>query len=176
MTSPQISGWAYRIHGNLEDSTVSVGMIVSWLENNLYRINIGLPVTTEYTMSGDNIVPDMTQAISGIYEEMYYCEYMKRKARLFLGASAYDWVEMEGNEQGRIRKVSRNDQAKTWRTLSQDCEKRVQELIAWYEDTYSQYAMADQVLYNDRYSVSECGLQRFVPPDELITPYNSIWC
>jgi hypothetical protein len=176
MTSTELSGWAYRIQGNLEDSTVSVGMIISWLQNNLYKINISLPVPVEYSISGDSIAPDMTSAISGIYEEMYYCDYMKKKCRMSLGAASYDWVEVDGADQGRIRRVSKNEQAKTWRTLYQDCEKRIDELIKWYEDTYSEYPMADQILYNERCSVSEGGLQVFVPPYQLISPYNSVWC
>lgn len=177
MTAAETSGWAYRIHGGLEDSSISPGMIASWLQNNLYKLNISLPLVTGYELvSGNTIIPDMPQVISGIYEEMYYCDYMQRKARISVGAAAYDWVEMEGQDQGRIRRVSKNEQAKSWRALYQDCQKRVEDLINWYEETYSEYPMADQVLYNDRDSVSEYGLQPFCPPDYLISSRNSVWC
>jgi hypothetical protein len=176
MTSAQVSGWAYRIHGNLEDATVSVGMIVSWMQNNLFKINTSLPVTEDFVLSGDSIVPEMSQAVSGIYEEMYYYDYMARKARLCLGAAAYDWVEFNGEDQGTVRRVSKNEQAKTWRLLAQDAEKKIKELVIWYEDTYLEYPMADQVLYNDRFSNSEAGLQCFIPPDYLYSTNNTVWC
>lgn len=176
MTSAAISGWAYRIQGSLEDPSISVGMVASWIQNNLFKINTSLPITEEFVLSGDGIYPEMSQSISGIYEEMYYYDYMTRKARLSVGAAAYDWVEFNGDDQGSVRRVSKNEQAKTWRLLAQDADKKIKELIVWYEDTYLEYPMADQVLYNDRLSNSESGLQCYIPPEYLISSNNTVWC
>lgn len=165
-----LSGWAGRILENLSETGISTGRVVLWMETNLYRLN--MPFGTSYAISGEYIEPEFTQNISGVYEEMYYCEYLNKKANSFLGAAGYDWVEIEGEEQGRYKKVSRNDTAKTYLALAKDCRERLSALITWYiqNDTPLE---ADQVLFNERIGGSEYGL--LFPPNDCFNGSNTIW-
>lgn len=164
-----LSGWAGRILENLNETGISTGRVVVWMESNLYKLNI--PFGTNYVVSGEYIESGFSQAISGIYEEMYYCDYYNKKANSFLGAAGYDWVEIQGEEQGSYRKVSRNDTAKTYLTLAKDCQERMSSLIAWYINAISPIE-ASQVLYNNRVGASEYGL--LFPPSECYGN-NTVW-
>lgn len=171
MTSfSDLSGWAGRILENLSDTGTPTGRVVTWMTSNLYKLNIVLD--TGYSVSGEYIVPEFTTNVSGMYEEMYYCDYWNKKANEMLGAASYDWVEMEGADQGRIRKVSRNDTAKTYMSLAKDCRERLTSLISWYMG--NQYPITpDQVLFNDRIGGAEWGL--LFPPSCDYSSHNTIW-
>ena len=177
MTSlSDLSGWAGRIIENMPSGATTVGRIASWLQNNIYRVNTTLVQFPEdsFYWSGDYLVPDMNMNISGIYEEMYYCDYMRKQAMNLVGAAAYDWSEIQGEDQGTIRRVSKNEQAKTYRTLCKDCEENIASLINWYNTTYSTGELACQVLYSERLSGSNTGLLPLLPPSYLYS-YNTIW-
>jgi hypothetical protein len=113
----------------------------------------------------------MTQNVSGIYTEMYYCYYYNKQANKNLGASAYDWTEIQGDEQGTIRKVSKNEIAKTFRSLSKDCRENLDKLTDWYAENESP-VIPTQVLYGDRFGGSNFDL---LPPPDCISSCNFIW-
>ena len=139
---PQLSGWAYDILTSVGETGMATGQVVTWLKNNLGKLNIALE--SAYYVSGDTgsgcLRPNLGQAESGIYTEMYLCHYFTRKASENLGAMAYDsWVEIEGDNQGRIRRTSRNEIAKSYMSLAKECKSNPNELIKWYKDHSSGY-------------------------------------
>lgn len=175
MTTPaQLYDWAERILDGLDETGIPASRTVTWFQNNLHKLNLTL-ASGFYTESG-SIYPDMSLNISGIYEEMYYCDYYNKKANANLGANAYDWTEMRGEDQGTIRRVSKNEVAKTYRTMSKDCQERLAELVKWYNLQDTSISYANQILYNDRGTVADFGLIDFhAPPTHYYSNNNSIW-
>lgn len=168
LCSGEQSAWAVQILESLDDTTTPTGSVVSWLKSNLGQLN--LRINSGYYVSGDCIVPDMDQNISGLYTEMYYCYYFSKQANKNLGASAYDWTEIVGEEQGSIRKVSKNEVAKTYRLLAKDCQENLQKLTDWYNG--QQATFASQVIFGDRFGGSNFDL---LPPKHCYSDNNFIW-
>lgn len=156
-TLSDLSGWAGQILDSLNETGIATGSTVLWLTSNLGKLNSY--IGSGFYYSGEAIYPDMDASVSGIYTEMYYCYYLDRQANKFLGAAGYDWTSIDGSEQGSIRKVSRNEQAKTYRMLANDCQARMKELI----DFYKSYASSPvyQILYSDRWGGADYGLIDF---------------
>lgn len=171
----EITGWASRIWQGLNDSTLTTGGIANWLTNNLYLLNISLNV--DFSVSGSGcVVPDMTTNISGLYEEMYYCDYLRKKSTSLLGGLTFkDVVEFEGAEQGRVRYVSLNERSKVLRTAATDCKTNLVELINWYNDNFGGQTYAYQVLYNLRDDPAGYGLKPYCPPDYYYSSCNTVW-
>lgn len=161
--------WAAQILESLDDTTTPTGMVTSWLRNNLGSLN--LRINGEYSLSGDCIVPDFSTNVSGIYTEMYYCAYFAKQANKFLGGAAYDWTEIRGDEQGSIRRVSKNEVAKTFRLLSKDCQENLTKLTEWFNGLNS--SLPTQVLYGSRYGGANFDL--IPPPSDYYTESNFVW-
>lgn len=160
--------WAGQLLDSLGDTTTSTGYVVSWLQNNLGRLNLSL--STEFSLSGTCIIPDMTTSVSGIYSEMFYCSYFVREANKNLGAAQYSWVEIVGEDQGSIKRANKVESSKVFRTLSQDCKARLDELIKWFNG--QQATLCSQILYGERFGGSNFDL---LPPPELCSEYNCVW-
>ena len=172
MTSPsQLSGWAGRILETLDETGISTGRVVSWFQNNLYRINSSL--STEFYVDSGAIEPDMTMNQSGIYEQMYICDYYSKKANSALGAFAYDWTEIRGEDQGSIRRVSRNEVAKTYQSMAKECKADLNNLILWYEE--AQAIVLGQILLNDRGQIGDGGLMAYHQPPTNYYDNSTIW-
>lgn len=170
----ELSGWGGRILESLGDTTSSTGSVVSWLRNNLFRLNIALE--EDFSNSGECVVPEMSMPISGIYEEMYYCDYLRKKSTSLLGGVTFqDVVEIRGEEQGTIRFSSFSERAKTLRTAAQDCNTSLKNLIDWYLSFYSRSAYALQILYNLRDDPAGYGLQYYCPPPDYYSRYNTVF-
>jgi hypothetical protein len=169
LCSGELTSWASLILDSLDDTVTPTGSVVVWLKSNLGYLNLRLG--EEFVLSGDCIVPDMSQNVSGIYTEMYYCYYYNKQANKNLGSSAYDWTEIMGQEQGSVRKVSKNEVAKTYRTLAKDCRERLDELTKWYSEGKSPVSPT-QILYGDRFGGANFDL---LPPPSCISACNFIW-
>lgn len=161
--------WAGLILESLDDTVTPTGSVSTWLKSNLGYLNLRLG--EQFTISGDCVVPEMSQNVSGIYTEMFYCYYYNKQANKNLGASAYDWTEIVGEDQGAIRKVSKNEVAKTYRSLSNDCKVRLDQLTKWYTEAKDPI-IPTQILYGDRFGGANFDL---LPPPASISSCNFIW-
>ena len=172
MASPsQLSGWAGRILESLDETGISTGRVVTWLQNNLYRVNNAL--STGFYTEGGYILPDMTMNESGIYEQMYVCDYYSKKANLALGAFAYDWTEIRGEDQGSIRRVSKNEVAKSYQAQAKECKVDLKELINWYQE--QDQTLVAQLLYSDRGQFADGGLMDYCQPPTHLYNNSTIW-
>lgn len=161
------SGWAGNIIANV-DTGLSTGSVVLWLQNSLYKLNLAIN-TNFYLDTGNYIAPDtMTAVQSGIYGEMYYCDYLAKKSSQAVAYNDYDWSEIEGEKQGRIRRTSKNEHSKNLRLQADKCREDIKAIIDGYFNNYSNGILVGQVLYNDRGNVSESGLNWGTPPSEVI--------
>lgn len=165
-----LSGWIIRVHENLDETGISTSRGVSWFQNNLYKINIALE-TGFYTETGW-IYPSMTQNESGLYEQMYICDYYNKKGNSALGAFAYDWTRIEGDKQGGISRVSKNEVAKTFLQYAKDCKSQLNELIRWIEE--EDLILVGQVLLRDRDDIAQGDLMAYSPPSHLYSN-STVW-
>lgn len=172
MASPsELSGWAGRLLESLDETVISTGRVVSWFQNNLYHINSAL--STGFYLNDGSILPEMTTNESGIYEQMYICDYYTKKGNAALGAFAYDWTEIKGEDQGTIRRVSKNEVAKTYQQYSKDCKTDLKQLIKWYEERTQ--VLLGQVLYRDRGQMADEGLMDYSLPPTHMYSHSTIW-
>ncbi|HEY1054641.1 MAG TPA: hypothetical protein VGE24_05880 [Emticicia sp.] len=145
---PELSGWAGRILDTLpETGYATTGSIVTFLQYNLYRLNAA--ISTDFNLSGECIVPDMSQQISGIYTAMYYCTYLQKRAAANLGSAAYAWQEVENHDQGRIRRPSATSIAQEYRLQAAECKTELQSLIDEYNNGQFGGALG-MVIYDQR--------------------------
>lgn len=128
---PEISGWAGRILDSLpETGNASVGSIATYLQYNLYQLNYR--TNSDFALSGECVYPDMTPMLSGIYESIYRCEYYAKAAARNLGVAGYEFVEIEGHDQGRFRTVAKTTIAQGYQAQYKECKLSLAELIEWY--------------------------------------------
>lgn len=177
MTCPSdISGWAGNILDSLGETSITTGSVYLWLTNSLGSLNDKLNTNFYINDSGcieSGLGSGMNSAHSGIYTEMYFCYYLSRQATKRLGAAEYDWTEIDGDEEGSVRRVSKNEQAKTYRLLAKDCNENLNSLVAWYKRKEFE---PKQVLYNDRTSMADGNLiYNSSPPESYYSPHNFIW-
>lgn len=130
-SSTDLSGWAGEIIDSMALSGVTTGSVVSWLENNVGTLNLYLQTTGYYLYSGD-ILPEMTINAMAIYTQMYECYYLSKEARYAAQLGYNDWVEINGEDQGSIRKVSKSELSKNLSSLAKDCNARLNDLLDWY--------------------------------------------
>ena len=128
ITLAQQSSWASGISASLDDTITSNGSVVGWLQTNLGLLNAYLH--TEFVVNADEeIETHMLPAHSGLYNEMYYCHWLKKKSRSLLNNADYDWIEMRGEKQGSVKIVSKNERAKTINSMSKDCDINLKAII-----------------------------------------------
>jgi hypothetical protein len=133
--SSNLSGWAGELIDLYGLSGVTTGSVVVWLETNVGSLNLALH--SEYaTVSGSGIV-DITGGLMGdmemdIYSQMYECYIYKKKSVQAAQLGFNDWIQLDGDQQGGIRKVSKTELAKELRNASRDCNKDLDKQILWY--------------------------------------------
>lgn len=169
LCSGEQTQWAGLILESLDDTITPTGSVVVWLKSNLGQLNLRL--SEEFYLSGDCIEPEMSQSVSGIYTEMYFCAYYNKMANKNLGSASYDWTEIVGDEQGSIRKVSKNEIAKSFRGLAKDCRENLDKLTEWYGENKDPI-VPTQILYGSRFGGSNFDL---LPPPDCISACNPIW-
>lgn len=140
-SSFDLSGWAGQIIDEMGISgTTTTGSVVSWLENNVGSLNLVLHedfvlVSGQIFDPPENI--EMNQMAANIYTQMYECSSLSKSAHQAAYLGITDWVELEGADQGKIRKVSKTEAAKELRAASKDCKETLAQLIKNYRGQVS---------------------------------------
>jgi hypothetical protein len=145
----QQSDWANELLESLEDSVTSNSFVTNWLKSNLGLLNTYLSSDFQISESG-HITPEFNAIQSGIYNELFICAWLRKKARITLGAMEYDWIEMEGEDQGRIKRVPHTQKAAAYQSMSKDCDIRLKDIIKTYKG--GDFAAPRQITFNDRRS------------------------
>lgn len=174
MTSPsQLSAWADRILDSLDETGISSASVVTWMQNNLYQLNLALS-TGFITNSSGYIDPGLNQSESGIYEQMYFCHYFGKKGNSTLGAFALDWTEIRSEEGDVIRRVSKNEVSKNYFGQQKECKIQLKELIEWYQS--ENLVMAGQILLGDRGNIADGDqMTHHQPPTDIYTSHSTVW-
>lgn len=151
MASCNLVAWSERILENIGTGISTTGSIVNWLQDHPFLLNAAFG--TSYFLSGQCIEPTLTSNHSGVYEEMWYCSLYKKLAIQNLGVNQLtvkDLSEVEVEGQGRMRFVSRNENAKTLRLQANDCEANLKKLIDDLNENAGGGMYAGQILFSDR--------------------------
>lgn len=128
---PNFSGLsAYTIDQLDATGILSTGQVVSWYKTNIGTLNSIF--LTSYVPSGEFTSPPLDYASSGFYSKLYMCQYYDKMARQNLGAAAYDWSEIREGD-SVTRRVSKNEQAKTYLSLSKECKQEVKDWATQYK-------------------------------------------
>lgn len=116
----------------LETTDTSIPRIVSWLCANIGTVNDYLG--TSYTISGNDAIPELTEDVSAIFAVIYLDRYYARQVQLFSGASGYDssWTEWSEGDSS-IRRVSKNEIAKTMMQLKKENSLYLKDLISGWK-------------------------------------------
>ena len=175
MGSYDLEEWSERIYLNLPDTGMTTsGQVLTWLRYNPKYLNAAFDTT--YAFNGSGIEPTITPNHSGFYEELFYCDLYRRQAVKFVGADAFDLdlVESELTNQSRQRFVSRNERAKTYRSLANDCSARLDQLAEDLTSADSTSPLSAQILFGDRANMKYGG-DCYCPLQGSFTAHNTIW-
>jgi hypothetical protein len=133
-SSLNLSGWAGDIIQYLDLSGTTTGSVASWLRTNVGSLN--LVIRSEYETSGDNaIVPEMSGNVVYLYSKMYECNYLSQESRRASLLGYNDWIEIQGEDQGSIRKVSKSEISKNLLALSKLCKEELAVIIKEYNNS-----------------------------------------
>ncbi len=171
---PELSGWAGRILETLPSGSTTTGNIVSFFQYNLFRLNAA--IYTDFSLSGECIVPDLSLMQSGIYEQIYLCTYYQKQVIANLGSAGYAVVEAEGHDQGRVRFASRTTIAQGYRLEATACSESLQALIDFYNQGQFGNTIG-MVLYDNR-GPNSCplpALANCVPCWDYLGCHNSVF-
>lgn len=128
-----MSNWTglagYTIDQLGSPSGLLTGQVVDYFKYNVGQLNS--LIQSNYTPSGEFVSPELDFAGSGFYSQMYMCNYYSKQVLVNLGAAAYDWSEVKEGD-SFVRRVSKNEQAKTFRGLAADCQATLRDQAMQY--------------------------------------------
>ena len=151
ITLDEQNDWAGCLLESLGDEATSTGSVVGWLQSNLGLLNAY--IHTEFAVEDDEIVSEMLPAQSGLYNEMYYCYWLKKKSRSLLNNADYDWTEMRGEKQGSVKKVSKNERSKTIAAMAKECDINIKTIIKDLKG--GSFLVPKSLSFNERFSTPD---------------------
>lgn len=149
-----IGDFASGIYEDLgSPSGITPSYISGWLVNNVGLLNVA--INSDYTgISGEiystgctgELVTGLGQDEQAIYKCIYNINYYQRKLSESLNAAAYDtWVEIQ-DEGSRVKRVSKNDLAKSYTAQIKDSSMNCKDLVNMYR---MNHASPSQVVGDD---------------------------
>lgn len=124
---------ADEIYRDLESpSDTSISTISFWLEKHVGDLNVAL-ATSLVVESG---AIELTEEEKSIFKDIFTVYYYGLQVKKNLGASAYDWSELQEGD-SKVRRVSRNEVAKTYRGLKKDIEDALEKKVSRYRSNKS---------------------------------------
>lgn len=113
--------------GELDETTnTSTTKILNWFISNIGLLNDAL--STSHVINGTEASPELTDDEAVIFGLMYLHRYYQRLIQTNLNATQYDWSEITEAD-STIRRVSKNEIAKSYRLLANDTKDYLNKLI-----------------------------------------------
>ena len=113
----------------LESDDTSIPKIMMWLTSNVGLLNN--LIYTNYNVSKNDCTPHLGYDEAAIFAVIYLERYYGRQVQSHLLASAYDVSEVSEGD-SRIRKVSRNEVAKTYLQLKTQTKEYLNQIVLEY--------------------------------------------
>lgn len=120
----------YRELGEPEE--LSIPAISFWLTSNIGQLNTLLNIAIKLN-DQEEFFPELSSEEKDIFKQLYFVNYFTKLVKSNLGASAYDWSEMQEGD-SRIRRVSRNEIAKTYQQARNSIQSELKDLIFYYKN------------------------------------------
>lgn len=112
-------------------SDLSVSSISFWLRENIGLLNNDLAI--KLTIGADaQLSRNLTETEKAIYKLLYLDNYYSQKIRENLGASGTDAVVEISNFGTNVRKISKNEVAKSWLMLKKANKEQLDEQVRSY--------------------------------------------
>lgn len=123
---------ADEIYRELSEPTdTPVPTIAFWLRAHYGDLNL-LLAGTNFSLDIDGeITPELKELEKTIFKNSYILHYYDVQIRNNLGASGYDWSELAEGDSS-VRRVSKNEIAKTFRLLRNDLRDEIKAEIQRY--------------------------------------------
>jgi hypothetical protein len=128
MTILEIADEIYRELDSPDD--IHIPSIVFWIKSNIGYLNNLL--STSIVLQEEGFSPELTEEQKIIFKFLYQIKYLNKKIRDNLGATAYDWSEISEGD-SRVRRVSKNEIAKTYLTQRKDMEEVLDRVVFLYK-------------------------------------------
>lgn len=112
------------------DSSLSASYVQSWLVGNIGKLNNS--IGSNIQMVCDGFSPAPTDDQKDIFKWLFTCKYYANLAKNNLGAAMYDWSEVSEGD-STIRRVSKNEIAKTYNVMAKQCEESLKDAIKYYK-------------------------------------------
>jgi len=127
-----IDDYAEQVYGDYESpSDLNEATISAWLEANIGLLNLKLNICITIDTVNDVFVPDLTDQQWVVYKALYNIYYLNLLINRNLGASAYDWSSLTEAD-STVRRVSKNEIAKTYRGLMNDAKAELEKIVFQY--------------------------------------------
>jgi hypothetical protein len=130
---------ADEIHRELgSPSTLSIPAIAFWVRTNVGSMNNHLNTSYEIDSSSFEIVDSVDELISiyeiAILKSMYHIHYYDGLLRTVLATASTDSVIMLSSDGSTIKKINKNEQAKTYLTLRNQLTDELKTMVAAYKN------------------------------------------
>ena len=131
-----IADEVHRELGSLD--TLSIPAIAYWLRSNIGAMNNHINTSFEIHVDTFEIVDaggrQITPYETAILKDMYIIHHCDALLRSTLSSASTDAVVELSSDGSTIRKINKNDQAKTYLTLRTDLHKELMTMIANYKN------------------------------------------
>lgn len=131
-----IADEVYRELGSL--TTLSIPAIAYWLRSNIGAMNNHLNTSFEVHIETFEVVDagarQITPYETAILKDMYIIHHCDNLLRTVLSSASTDAVVELSSDGSTIRKINKNDQAKTYLTLRTDLNKELMTMITNYKN------------------------------------------
>lgn len=114
-----------------QPESTTLPSIVAWLQySSVSKLNV--LIGSCVSLKDGDVDPELTDVQASIIYQLYMVHYYDKQIQKNLGASAFDWSEVvEGDS--RVRRVSKNEIAKTYQQLSKSSKDILDDLIFYYK-------------------------------------------
>jgi hypothetical protein len=125
---------ANEIYNELDSpSDLSIPPITFWLQSNIGNLNNLLGTSYSLNTTTYEFNEDLNDNVKSIFKKIYYVHYYEKQIRKHLGAASVDTVLEVESDGARVKKLNKNDIAKSFRDLLRDTKATLKEEINSYK-------------------------------------------
>lgn len=145
---------ADEIHREIGSPTdLPVASVAYWVQNNIGQLNILIGSEVVYDVEINEFLPELSTEQANIFKNLYLVKHYSSQVKANLGAASYDWSEISEGD-SKIRRVSKNEIAKTYKQMRDSADMELMRLVNRYNRRQSapvSYDRADLVILDDIY-------------------------
>jgi hypothetical protein len=143
-----------------EPTDISIPAIAFWLRSNVGKLNNVLCKSFEINPNSGNyeITPEINDNVKDIFKTLYVIYYLGRQVEKNLGAASVNTVVEIDSDGSKVKKTSKNDNAKVWLEIKKNAQEDLKNLLNAY-----------------RFCVASNSITSIAGSDGLYTNYSCVW-